>query len=456
MADVQFVLCNPLCYLTCKFGKTQAKLLKTSLLDFYNPDVLSAAKLQLISDSQKVKSTISLPHIPKQRQGDNRAARDVDDIFILLTNLDENALLSVLPTYVSDGPDNMPSTRLYEGDLGVLMSLLDKMDNRMQLLESAITGVARDVYTLRSKFAPPESGIHQSIPDINKTRTCEPAAAQSADQTAGSSQACKTTSEVIVEVAKYSGQQVNDWASLASTPVQHNRYSVLATTDDDHSDDAGTFVEPRSARIKRRRQISAQQKQEQKKEQQQQRVAGVDQQQSSSARRLRAPLVIGKSTTSDTCVAAAKKIFKKSVFCIDNVCTSHTTEDIEAFVSGMGVDVVTCFEAKPRRRRQEQQADDRKAFRLCIRADDRERLLDASFWPDSITISEWFFKPPQSDGAKKGRFEEEGGASVHPRSTDETIAYNVEEDNAMQLEVTLCNLNTNHGGSTEQVNPIVV
>ena len=33
-------------------------------------------------------------------------------------------MLSVLPTYVSDGPDNMPSTRLYEGDLGVLMSLL--------------------------------------------------------------------------------------------------------------------------------------------------------------------------------------------------------------------------------------------------------------------------------------------------------------------------------------------
>ena len=129
--------CVILCViLTCKFGKTQAKLLKTSLLDFYNPDVLSAAKLQLIADSQKVKSTISLPHIPKQRQGDNRVARDVD---ILLTNLDENALLSVLPTYVSDWPDNMPSTRLHEGDLGVLMSLLDKMDDRMQLLESAIT-----------------------------------------------------------------------------------------------------------------------------------------------------------------------------------------------------------------------------------------------------------------------------------------------------------------------------
>ena len=79
----------------------------------------------------------------------------------------------------------------------------------------------------------------------------------------------------------------------------------------------------------------------------------------------------------------------------------------------------------------------------------------ASGYIQSLSLS-GFFKPPQSDGAKKGRFEEEGGASVRPRSTDETIAYNVEEDNAMQLEVTLCNLNTNHGGSTEQVIPIVV
>jgi len=55
---------------------------------------------------------------------------------------------------------------------------------------------------------------------------------------------------------------------------------------------------------------------------------------------------MGKSTTTNTRVAAGKKNCKKFVFCIDNVCTSHTVEDIEAFVSGMGVDVVSCFEAK--------------------------------------------------------------------------------------------------------------
>jgi len=39
---------------------------------------------------------------------------------------------------------------------------------------------------------------------------------------------------------------------------------------------------------------------------------------------------------------------------------------------------------------------DRRAFRLCIYYDDRKRLLDASIWPDSVLIYEWFFKSQQS------------------------------------------------------------
>jgi len=31
----------------------------------------------------------------------------------------------------------------------------------------------------------------------------------------------------------------------------------------------------------------------------------------------------------------------------------------------------------------------RKAFRLCICADDCDRFLNASMWPDSVVISDW-------------------------------------------------------------------
>ena len=58
------------------------------------------------------------------------------------------------------------------------------------------------------------------------------------------------------------------------------------------------------------------------------------------------------------------------------------------------MEVFSVFGVKPRRRRGEDAdgAVDRKAFRLCINADDRERLLDASVWPDSVLISQWYFK----------------------------------------------------------------
>jgi len=117
-------------------------------LIFYSPDDFSAAKIQLLKDSQKVNS-VNFPHVPQQRQGENRATRDVDDMFTLFTALDEseNASLSALPVYVSNDPDNMPSVRLYEGDLGVLMSLLDHFKSKLGVMESAISSVARDVYT---------------------------------------------------------------------------------------------------------------------------------------------------------------------------------------------------------------------------------------------------------------------------------------------------------------------
>jgi len=58
------------------------------------------------------------------------------------------------------------------------------------------------------------------------------------------------------------------------------------------------------------------------------------------------------------------------------------------------VEVFSVFEVKPRRRRGDDAdgAVDRKAFRLCINGDDRERLLDPSVWPDSVLISQWYFK----------------------------------------------------------------
>ena len=46
--------------------------------------------------------------MPRRRDGDNRVAREVDDIVTLFQFVDENKLLANLPMYVSGSPDLMP------------------------------------------------------------------------------------------------------------------------------------------------------------------------------------------------------------------------------------------------------------------------------------------------------------------------------------------------------------
>ena len=130
---------------------------------------------------------------------------------------------------------------------------------------------------------------------------------------------------------------------------------MLATTEDELSE-GGRFEEQRSVRVKRRRQQSSQQRRQQNQHQnQQQREASGDRQRRQQTRQSRAPLMIGKSSVSGVSVVAAKQIFKKSVFLIDNVSTAHNADDIRSFVSGMSIDVISCFEVRPRRRRNEEE-----------------------------------------------------------------------------------------------------
>jgi len=117
-------------------------------------------------------------------------------------------------------------------------------------------------------------------------------------------------------------------------------------------------------------------------------------------------------------LAAAKKLVKKKVFCIDNVDTSFSPDDVQRYVSSFPVNVLSCFPAKPRRRRNENEPiTDRKAFRLCIDANDQDKLLNPDKWPDSITIAEWYHLS-SSASRQHGDADGETGNAVGGRSSD--------------------------------------
>jgi len=110
-----------LCFVVNKFAKLPTKQMKGILVDFYSDEAVSEAKIRLLNDIEALELSTKLPHVSRRRDGDNRIVREVDDIITMIQYLDENKLLSSMPKYVSANPDNIPSSRLFEGDLNILL-----------------------------------------------------------------------------------------------------------------------------------------------------------------------------------------------------------------------------------------------------------------------------------------------------------------------------------------------
>ena len=119
-----------------------------------------------------------------------------------------------------------------------------------------------------------------------------------------------------------------------------------------------------------------------------------------------------------------------------------------SFVSAMSVNVVSCYEVKPRRRPSEDESDvmDRKAFRLCIDAEDCDRLLNADIWPDSVVIAEWFSKPRQhgqdDEQAKRRRLGEVVDSVNEATAAAAAVVAQPAPANDVQVNVSIANDST--------------
>jgi len=423
MADDELVVSDVLCFMRHKFGKLSSKVLKTVVTDFYSADALGTAKIMLINDVGKLSSLINLPHIPQRRDGDGRLSKEFDDLLSVFTLLDEQKVLDKLPRYVTDSPDNIPSVRLYEGDLGAMFTLLNKLRDKMADYGSALNKISHDIQELQIQVRsrptslasqPVSQPVGQGSAQVRSTgqsawSVCKPLPGNPSIDSQAEESSSVARSADGVGIQSPTTRNVPSWAVLSSSPViTDNRFAALQPSDDDDGErpddqqQTQPFIVVSSRRNKRARQGSSPRSaaqsdrdaatSQQKTQQQQQR----QQQRQPQRQRL-----LGKSTSAATVVTAARIIRKKSVFCIDNVNPACSTDDIRSFVAGkLSVQVYSCFEAKPRRRGKFDNPDfKRKAFRLCICADDCDKLLNASMWPDSVVISEWFFKPERNTAA---------------------------------------------------------
>jgi hypothetical protein len=410
MAAKQLVLSDPLCFIVNKLGKVPLIPLKKLLNDFYSAEDIAKAKSQLLRDIESLDLSDKPPRVSNRRDGESRQVRETDDIISQIIFLDEHKLLSTLPTYVTDNPDKMPTLRLFDGDLSFLSARLDKLDDTLSNHGSMLATIVNDGHhasrpTYASVVAP--RGVINNNSKRNNSVPGGPVSGPASTVTtvntvssySGSSKPVVNENDKInSDQLKYNERalwsaRMNSSSSLSSIPNKQRlrlasdqaAVSDIESIDAHGSNDEQPFTEYQNRRYaKRRRQGSPKQ-------------TSVATNVNKLTQVRRGPLIVGSSATSggsDGSINAANQPMHKSVYCIDNVNSLYSVDDVVKFVQDLHVTVVSCFEVKPRKRYSDYGNDriSRKAFRLCIYSNDCELLLDASKWPDRVAIYEYFFK----------------------------------------------------------------
>ena len=420
MADRLLVVNGPLCYLLSHFNKTDQRQLKTTLLNFFQPDVIADAKDLFFHHVSKLSCSDSHLKYTKRRDSNGRAAKELNDIFTALSILDENKLLLQLPLFVTDDPSNLPSANIGEGDMKAIMIRFEKMELLISHLQNCMN---QSVAAIK----PPPS--HHSVPVYNTS-------VRLTNQSLPSVQPCvQTVNKSLVRDSERSltsgvpsvnttwGARCMSTGSAsvsceegASWKFQRNKRRRTKTNQQGDSQHDQRLASSNSAatcddllRSNQHRELNDLPKQ-----------SGTGSQQQSYAtaaskvghiqRKPVAPMLVGKNKTLSTLgrsrVTAAKPYIGKAVFCVDNVALSVSVDDIVEFVLSLGVTVLSCFLVKPRRTRWQQEKDIfpvRNTFRLCVPREEIDKLLIADAWPDHVAITEWRFLKKVNGSFEKER-----------------------------------------------------
>jgi len=457
MAESQLVLSNALCFLLSRFGRMSVQQLTSVTSEFYKAEELIAAKERLIDDVNHLDPAVTLPHIPTRREGEARITRILDDIFTILTVVDENLRLKSLPKYVAESVDSMPALRLFDGDLAMLMDLLDKMNTRLSECGSSVAAMFSELLSLKEQV----KLLSTSWPPLPRVSSAGEGGATGVGNSTGrkhkqsTARAPVATAPILVadednRLSQPLLRPGDSWAAAAtSSPViaTSNRFAVLSRTvidnsENDNDSDDQSFHEAHSRRsAKRMRQHSnIQQQQQRYSAENRQHEDGVQQVRRQRSGRLLQTGISFSTSVGGLAAAKSRNLVRKAVFCIDNVGTAFNADDVKRHVSRFSVRVISCFATKPRRRRGEDEpVTDRNAFRLCINADDRESLLDPAKWPQSVTISEWYHVPPsasrrRSDSGGRTDITSRGSSSEAPGPAAAVVEVNNEQATVDEMD----------------------
>ena len=351
-------------------------MFKSIISDFYDPDTISNAKDKLMLDIEG----LSLPSWsrPVKRRGDNKLKQEVEDIIAGLTLVDENEALLRLPRYAVENLDDIPVMRMERGEFAILVSKLDKIEERVENINVGRVHLERDRY-VRSSIRQESSLINPNIDHV--TGALEP----------GCTTASRVSNSMLAQAEMNDGHVVE---------FDYDPSTDNATDNGNTSDGYHDVTSRKKRRLANRSSPSCAQRVE-RAAITPNRPAHSDTGPRSAPRNNKSKRVTGsvntdkrkiigraKQTNSgDHTFQSAKPYVKKIVFGFYNVESSETVDTLNEFIVNLcGIPSISCFPSKSR-------DTESISFRVCIDASSGNKFLDLNMWASGIVIRPWTFKP---------------------------------------------------------------
>jgi len=140
MADTHgYIYSDLLCYVNYAASMIANRPLKSIVSDFYEQDVIAHSKGILINFLDTQGDHPKLKVSRRRRDSVSKPALDVDNILTMFTYADEHNI--TLPPFVTHSPNKMPSIRLVEGDLQILCSKIERLEEVLLKTQESVVQV---------------------------------------------------------------------------------------------------------------------------------------------------------------------------------------------------------------------------------------------------------------------------------------------------------------------------
>ena len=340
MADV--LISEALCFISNNYDKQPSSQLKPILVSFYKEDELVEAKDILKERVRRALTSanndMELPRLPG-RQGKDKVKQTTDDILKLFTIVDEQNLKDHMPRYAAVDLTRVPYLNSDAINTIAMAKKIDALEQRMNSFEHMMT----------STFA-------QSNSELSYDQS------HAYSQSAGASTLQSSTSATMNVTGAYRSQDEDvdenvdaddggSWSVVTSRHLPPKPSSQL-----------------KSGMASVRPHVNRQE----------------------NVHKKRSKLFGAASSSTATRIKSGVEIIRKAVIHVDNLDANCTPQLLEDYLLSNDVSVLSCYATKSWLRDTEK--DKVTAFRVCVKAEHRNVVMNANLWSKDIVLRDWKFK----------------------------------------------------------------